>query len=157
MRTQSELLQDIVRKYQAANQPWPATTRDMAQWAIENQLWAPKPSAIVDQCADQLARAMREEYITDAQGRRVRAKHAASQPGKGGEQMVLWADIRTAPHQHMAMAFQQRRHQIVGDCRQLKMDVDSYNQNRTPEQPIQTLEMLVLAIFSARSMASRTA
>jgi hypothetical protein len=137
MRTQSELLQDIVRKYQAANQPWPATTRDMAQWAIKNRLWAPKPSAIVDQCADQLARAMREEYITDAQGRRVRAKHAASQLGKGGEQMVLWADIRTALHQHMAMAFQQRRHQIVGDCRQLKMDVDSYNQNRTPEQPIQ--------------------
>lgn len=137
MRTQSELLQDIVRQYQAANQPWPATTRDMAQWAIENRLWAPKPSAIVDQCADQLARAMREEYITDAQGRRVRAKHAASQPGTGGEQMVLWADIRTAPHQHMAMAFQQRRHQIVGNCRQLKMDVDSYNQNRTPEQPIQ--------------------
>jgi hypothetical protein len=23
----------------------------------------------------------------------------------------------------------QRRHQIVGDCHQLKMDVDSYNQN----------------------------
>lgn len=137
MRTQSEMLQDIVRKYRAANQPWPATTRDMAQWAIENKLWAPKPSAIVDQCADQLSRAMREEYITDAQGRRVRAKHAAAQPGKGGEQMVLWADIRTAPHQHMAMAFQQRRHQIVGDCRQLKMDVDSYNQNRTPERPIQ--------------------
>lgn len=139
MRTQSEMLQEIVRKYQAANQPWPATTRDMAQWAITNKLWTPKPSAIVDQCADQLARAMREEYITDDQGRRVRAKHAASLPGKGGEQMVLWADIRTAPHQHMAMAFQQRRHQIVGDCRQLKMDVDSYNQNRTPDQPIQMI------------------
>ena len=34
---------------------------------------------------------------------------------------------------------QQRRHQIVGDCRQLKMDVDSYNQNRTPDQPIQMI------------------
>ncbi len=30
MRTQSEMLQEIVRKYQAANQPWPATTREMA-------------------------------------------------------------------------------------------------------------------------------
>lgn len=138
MRTQSEMLQDIVFKYQAANQPWPATTHDMAQWAIDNRLWAPKPSAIVDQCADQLSRAMREEYITDAQGRRVRAKHAATVT-QGGTQLVLWADMRTAPHQHMSMAFQQRRHQIVGDCRQLKMDVDSYNDNRLPAQPIQMI------------------
>ena len=47
MRTMSELLQEIVRKYQAANQPWPATSRDIAQWAIAQNLWAPQPSAIV--------------------------------------------------------------------------------------------------------------
>ena len=29
--------------------------------------------------------------------------------------------------------------QIVGDCRQLKMDVDSYNDNRLPVQPIQMI------------------
>ena len=81
---------------------------------------------------------MRDEYITDTQGRRVRAKHAAAIT-EGGEQFMLWADIRTAPHKHMAIAFQQRRHQIVGDCRQLKVDVDSYNQNRTPDQPIQMI------------------
>lgn len=138
MRTQSEMLQEIVRKYQAANQPWPATTREMAQWAIENRLWSAKPSALVDQCADQLSRAMREEYITDAQGRRVRAKHAATIT-KNGEQLAFWADMRTAPHKHMTMAFQQRRHQIVGDCRQLKMDADSYNENRKPGQPIQMI------------------
>lgn len=138
MRTQTEMLQDIVIKYRAASQPWPATTHAMAQWAIDNQLWAPKPSAFVDQCADQLSRAMREEYITDAQGRRVRAKHAATVT-QGGAQLVLWADMRTAPHQHMSLAFQQRRHQIVGDCRQLKMDVDSYNDNRLPVQPIQMI------------------
>jgi len=32
MRTQSEMLQDIVIKYRAARQPWPATTHAMAQW-----------------------------------------------------------------------------------------------------------------------------
>ena len=138
MRTQTEMLQDIVIKYRAASQPWPATSHAMAQWAIDNQLWAPKPSAFVDQCADQLSRAMREEYITDAQGRRVRAKHAASVT-QDGAQLVLWADMRTATHQHMSLALQQRRHQIVGDCRQLKMDVDSYNDNRLPVQPIQII------------------
>jgi hypothetical protein len=37
----------------------------------------------------------------------------------------------------MAIDFQQRRQQIVRDCRQLKTDVDSYNENKTPRAPIQ--------------------
>ncbi|MGA2060991.1 MAG: hypothetical protein ABSG67_10955 [Thermoguttaceae bacterium] len=37
--------------------------------------------------------------------------------------------MRTAPAEHTESAFQQRRTQIVGDCRQLKVDVDSYNDN----------------------------
>jgi hypothetical protein len=37
----------------------------------------------------------------------------------------------------MEIAFQQRRQQIVGDCRQLKVDVDSYNENAKPDRPIQ--------------------
>ena len=37
----------------------------------------------------------------------------------------------------LELAFKQRRRQIVGDCRQLKTDVDSFNQNRDPDDPIQ--------------------
>jgi hypothetical protein len=37
----------------------------------------------------------------------------------------------------MEIAFQQRRQQIVGDCRQLKADINSYNDNRSPDRPIQ--------------------
>lgn len=83
-------------------------------------------------CAEQLARAMREEYIVDPQGRRVRAKHAARI-----KQAVLWDDIRTASREHMQIALQQRRQQIVGDCHQLKLDVESYNENRNYDTPIQ--------------------
>ena len=71
---------------------------------------------------------MREEYITDPQGRRIRAKHAAKRE-RDGRQGVFWEDMRTASHEHMEVAFQQRRQQIVGDCRQLKADLDSYNEN----------------------------
>ena len=39
----------------------------------------------------------------------------------------------------MEVAFQQRRQQIVGDCRQLKTDVDSYNENGDLSQPIQMI------------------
>ena len=79
---------------------------------------------------------MREEYVTDPQGRRVRAKHVAI-VDRAGEQLPLWADILTATREHMQIAFQQRRQQIVGDCRQLKADVDSYNENYNDALPIQ--------------------
>jgi hypothetical protein len=58
---------------------------------------------VVDMCADQLARAMREEYITDPQGRRVRSKHAA-RVKRHGQQITLWADIRNADRRHTPAA-----------------------------------------------------
>ena len=133
--TYTKQMQGIVTQYIVAGQKWPATAHEMAKWAIAKKLWAPQPSTVVDQCADHLAKAMREEYITDPQGRSVRAKHAARVEGDGG-QTTLWADIRTAPRNHMDTAFRQRRGQILGECRQLKSDVDSYNQNATPDHPI---------------------
>ena len=79
---------------------------------------------------------MREEYITDKKGRRVRAKHAVT-INRDGKQLTLWEDMRTASRRHMDLAFRQRRHQILGDCRQLKADVDSYNEALNPGEPIQ--------------------
>jgi hypothetical protein len=130
-------IQRIVDQYLEAGQAWPATTRQIAAWAIGRGLWKPEPSKVVDQFAREIAEAMREEYITDPQGRTVRAKHAARIKLNDGEQMVLWADIRTASKTHMEIALQQRRQQIVGDCRQLKLDADSYNQNQNQDSPIE--------------------
>ncbi len=136
MATYSKQLQKIVTRYLEANQPWPATAREIAAWAVQNRLWELQPSAIIDQCTNQLSRAMREEHITDPQGRTVRAKHVAKVE-RNGEQVSLWGDIRTASRQHMQIAFKQRRQQIVGDCRQLKTDLDSYNENKIADNPIQ--------------------
>jgi hypothetical protein len=137
MATKSEQGQYIVQKYRRAGNKWPATTREIATWAIDARLWAPQPSAVIGQCAEELSRALRDEYVTDPQGRRIRTKHAATYTTDEGEQFVLWDDIRTAPPAHLSRAFQQRRQQILGDCKQLKSDVDSFNQNRQPSEPIQ--------------------
>ena len=40
---------------------------------------------------------------------------------------MLWDDIRTASRHHMQMAFQLRRRRITYECKQVKTDVDSYN------------------------------
>ena len=127
-------LQRIVTKYIEDGEEWPATSHQIARYAINNHLWEAQKATVIDLCAEQLARAMREEYISDPQGRVVRSKHAAR---VAGEQTVLWADIRTASREHMVVALQQRRQQIVGDCRQLKADTDSYNENYNTGKPIQ--------------------
>ena len=57
--------------------------------------------------------------------------------GDDAVQLSFWADIRTAPKEHMELAFQQRRNQILGECRQLKIDAESYNDNHPEQQPIQ--------------------
>ena len=136
MAKYTEQMQAIVRRYREAGQPWPATAHDMALWATKNRLWELPQSIAVRQCAEDISKALREEYIRDSNGRRVRRFHAA-RTRRNGKQMTLWADIETAPRRHMEMAFAQRRQQIVGDCRQLKLDVDSYNDIRPNDEPIQ--------------------
>jgi hypothetical protein len=74
---------------------------------------------------------------------------------ENGKQFTLWGDIRTATPAHMQRAFQQRRRQILGDCRQLKADVDSFNDNRRPEEPIQVVFDFTLDL--AELEAARTA
>jgi hypothetical protein len=128
-------MQQIVEQYRLSGQPWPASARAIAAWAINNDRWALPSSAVITKCAEDLAKAMREEYTTDPKGRRVRVKHPVT-IRRGGEQYALWDDIRTAPRSHMQVAFQQRRQAIVGDCRQLKVDADSYNDAHPEAEPI---------------------
>ena len=88
-----------------------------------------------------------------------RHKHAARFPrGEDGSE-TLWGDIETAPPLFMEMAFKQRRQQIVGDCWQLKSDVDSYNDNATPTPRVELLfdftdDMEEMEIFRVGEMRS---
>lgn len=132
--TYNKQMQKLVGEYREQGGTWPANLREVAAWIITNELWKPQQSEVINICAEQLARAMREEYIVDSQGRKVRSKHAARI-----EQTVLWDDIRTAKREFMHIAFQQRRQQIVGDCHQLKLDLDSYNENKNEGTPIQMI------------------
>ena len=76
-RTYNEQMQEIARRYEAAGEEWPTTLKHIAGWAISQGLWEPQRLLLITKCAEDLHRALREEYITDPQGRRVRANHAA--------------------------------------------------------------------------------
>ena len=47
------------------------------------------------------------------------------------EQIFLWVDMKEATPEQAEMAFQYGRKLTLDDCRQLKVGVDSYNQNNT--------------------------
>ena len=120
----NDWMQALTKRYRVAGQRWPATAREIAAWLIRNKHWEPQAHSIIAQCADHLARAFREEYYTDDQGRRVRVNHAARFL-RGEKQQTFWDDIRSASQSHMHVSLQQRRDQIVGDCKQHKTDTDS--------------------------------
>jgi hypothetical protein len=142
-KTYSEQLREIAELYRRSQQPWPATARQIAVWAINNGHYRAHHSKIVAKAAEEFASAMRVDYYTDPQGRRVRALHVARVVARNADgarsQRMLWDDIRHASRDFMERAFQLRRRQIVGDCKQLKTDVDSFNDNRPDVRPIQLL------------------
>jgi hypothetical protein len=126
MANYHQQMQDIFRRYQDEVSPEPADLRDVAVWAIREKLWQPRPADVHARFAEDMATALREEYRTDPDGRRYRAKHAV-RTYRDGKQMSFWADIDTAHRSHMEKAFAQRRRQIVDDCHQLRLDVDHFN------------------------------
>lgn len=137
----------IVEKYRVAGEPWPARSIAIARWALKNKLIELPRRDVERLIARDLAQAMREEFYTDPQGRRVRRKHVypeqVEQADGSFEQFLLWVDILDAETDQMhgadqmQGAFQYRRHQILGDCRQLKTDVDSFNDNNVYDASIQ--------------------
>jgi hypothetical protein len=136
MANYKQQLQKIVEEYRAEGQPWPATAKGIADWALQTGRWEMPVAAIRKRCAEDIAAAMREEYTTDRKGRRVRLLHPAPLLDSV-ERTIVWDDIRTAPRSHMELSFQHRRQGIVGDCRQFKTDVDSYNDAHPADEPIQ--------------------
>ena len=131
-KTKAEHLQDILNMYFKETGHTAVDMNEVAAWAVRRSLYEASPKNTIKQCAHELARAARDEYYTDPQGRRVRKKHAVRH-----DQLVLWADIETAPPTHMRLSLQQRRMYVVGDCKQLKTDLDSYNDNNLHGAQIQ--------------------
>ena len=136
MPTYAKRMQGLVATYIAAGRPWPASTEQIASWAVREGKWLPPTSALIKQCARDFADAMRQENLTDDQGRIVRAKYPAT-VDRNGARVTLWDDVRTASRPFMVTHFAQRRQSVAADYRKMKSDLDSYNENRNPNPPIQ--------------------
>jgi hypothetical protein len=128
--------QTLVKEYQLAGGRWPARKIDIAEWALANRKWDIPRESKLRVCAEDLASAMGQEYITDETGRRVRLKHVARMR-VDGLQGSFWGDIRTMEPEHMRLSVAYRRKGIVAECRQLSNDVAFYNRQHPEIEPIQ--------------------
>lgn len=138
MATYNEQLQRVWHSFEKENGFQPSSARDAVKWGVERGLIVVSPPDPYDKLAEDMARALREEYGTDHLGRRYRKNHAV-RVSKGGVQLTFWAILGEAPRDHMQKAFVQRREQIVGDCVQLATDVEVYNDMNSEQPPIQML------------------
>jgi hypothetical protein len=105
------------------------TMGEVAQWAIDTEKYVEPKERQVSKLASDLGRALRETHVSDPQGRRIRKYYAYKSEDKS-KQGYLWADFSKITPKQMSSAVQLRRRQIVDDCKQLKTDVDSFNENR---------------------------
>jgi len=135
MATFNEQLLKIVEDYRASGAPWPATKVQMAEWAVANDRYQLTRGMAVGQCAEKIARAMGLEHVKDKKGRSVRKYYAAA-IRENGQLVMKWDDLN-AERPFMEVAAANRRNQVLGQCWQIKNDIDSYNERRCPDRPIQ--------------------
>jgi hypothetical protein len=138
MATKTEQFQRAWHLYEKHSGHLPASAREAATWAVQRGLIQLPDVDPYDVLADDMARALREEYATDKKGRRYRVNHAV-RITRRGVQYTMWAMLQTAPREHIQKAFIQRREQVVGDLVQLATDVEVYNDMSKNAEPIQLI------------------
>ncbi|WP_260599746.1 hypothetical protein [Sphingomonas endolithica] len=138
MANYKEQMQHIFGAYMDKVGSEPVSLDAVAEWAITEGMFSPTPRSVLKLCREALADSLREEKRLDSDGRLYRAKHSVRQ-SIGGVQLVLWADIDSAPRVFMEKSFSQRRKAIANDCYQVKQDVDHFNSARAAGRPIQMI------------------
>jgi hypothetical protein len=122
-----------VRLFEEEHERKPFDLHEVYTWAVNRGLWSPPLDLAERKFMEEVSDALREEYITDENGDRVRYYHAVTR----GRQGALWANLDTGSKDHLYEGFLQRRKGSLGDCRQLKLDIEYCNRHRFGDAPIQ--------------------
>lgn len=131
-KTFDEVLLDNLQKWRDEN-PGKRWDKDsVAEWMIEKGLWRQPRSSARRELAKLITKAAKKKRVRNAQGKCVRAWHAASFefPGNDGPvQRTLWEHRDTLTADFAQVSFQQRWEQAAGFCRSLHDDVEDFNLN----------------------------
>ncbi len=131
--TRKERNISTIQRFEKEHDRKPFDLREVYGWAVKEGLWSPPIDLAERRFVDEVSSDLREEYITDEFGNRVRYYHAVTR----GRQGSLWANLDTGSKDHLLEGFVQRRKGSLSDCKQLKMDIDYCNRKRFSDDPIQ--------------------
>lgn len=130
--TKKREIEYVMEQYYKAHpdeDPSEAVPDLIAEWAYQKGLWKRPPVDPVVALSRDISRHLRNEYVTDEQGRTVRKNHAVFievQTPAGPKKRSIWKELFHAPAEHMKASFQLRRRAAFRDVQQLHLDFESY-------------------------------
>ena len=95
-RGKTKQLQDIAHEFMELHGDEGFDLGEVIGWAIRSGRYQVQPPTAEEFGKQELARALRQEYYTDPQGREVRRMHPV-RITDGPQQMVIWHDITKGP------------------------------------------------------------
>jgi hypothetical protein len=106
-----ECLRRLFRQYQESHGNQPASTQEVADWAIKNRLYVPRPVNVVAKVASEISEALSEE-----RGRDGHRKNLARRANVNGQTTMLWGRVDDQSREFVEAAVQDWRKQIAGEC-----------------------------------------
>lgn len=131
--TKKDMLLRIRDEYRAEHENSPATARDMGEWAVSTGRYKLPPHATERKWAEELSEVMGMDMMTVNGNRRVRTMHTWR-----SAQGNLWDHIRTISVPDMALSIAYRRNGVLGEVKQMKIDLDYFSELHPDEPAIQT-------------------
>jgi hypothetical protein len=134
-RRGSKRMNFIIECYQIAHPgEGPQVSPDLvADWAMtQPELWKPIPISPRDQLRRLISRSLRETYMTDPQGREVRANHPVFEDvntADGIKRRAKYYPLFEAPAKVARTFFSWRRKAALADVMQLNLDFESWIDN----------------------------
>ena len=130
----------LIEQYRREVADGPLTLPAIAIWILQNDAYKPSKEETIRLLVRHLSDAMRTQYVTTDDGRRVRRKHAVrhKEAGVDGKKQMIftWYDIELAPPHFMFESLQQRRNSIADLCWQADQDHEGYNKYYNKGEPI---------------------
>jgi hypothetical protein len=127
-KSYAEQLEEIVEEYRNVTGATSVDLNLVAEWAVTTGRWSPYPQDIAKLARNHFARALRSIHSHDSQGRVVRKHHAVPITTES-QTTFAWYRIENMDYAEMRASAQYRRNLILNDCKQLKRDTDSWNEN----------------------------
>lgn len=127
-------IQKLVARFEQETGAKAVDLDDFVLWAEQQGEFKVTMGQMRKKFARDVARALSKEYIENENGEPVRRR----QPFRTETQLTLWKIIDDMSPDEMRVSYQITRSRVGGEVFQKQRDIDYYNKNINPGDPIET-------------------